>query len=86
MSADICVFFVALKVFPSPKQYTVEVLQKWILDYSFSDKESKQLSSQTFPQTILLMPLSRTSAFHDSESSVFNSLRLSKSGWKRTAL
>ena len=41
MSADICVFFVALKVFPSPKQYTVEVLQKWILDYSFSDKESK---------------------------------------------
>ena len=41
VSADICVFFVALKVFPSPKQYTVEVLQKWILDYSFSDKESK---------------------------------------------
>ena len=41
ISADICVFFVALKVLPSPNQYTVEVLQKWVLDHSFSDKESK---------------------------------------------
>ena len=35
MSADICVFFEALKAFPVLNWYTLELVYKWIINISF---------------------------------------------------